>query len=69
MEQKKNKSRIEEGVISDNIKDEEETTSDVSIPMDTYGPGIDPYTEFIPPDMVLTYSYDDDSNSESDSNY
>ena len=35
--------------------------------MDTDGPGIDPYTEVIPPDMVLTYASYDDSNIESDS--
>ena len=32
--------------------------------MDTYGPGIDPYTKVIPPDMALTYASDDDRNSE-----
>ena len=40
LEQKNNKSRVEEGVNADNIKYEEETTSDMSITMDTDGPGI-----------------------------
>ena len=66
MEQKKNKSSVEEGVNTDNSEYEEETTSDVSIPMDTGGPGIDPYTELIHLNMVLTYSSGDDINSKSD---
>ena len=33
----------------------------------TDGLGIDPYTEVIPHDMVLTYASDDDINSEIDS--
>ena len=37
--------------------------------MDTDGPGIDPYTEVIPPDMVPTYASDNDSNSDSNSDY
>ena len=35
--------------------------------MYTDGPGINPFTELIPPDMVFTYAYDDDSNIESNS--
>ena len=35
--------------------------------MDNDGPGIDPYTEVIPPDMVLTYASDNDRNSKSSS--
>ena len=39
--------------------------------MDNDGTGIDTYTEVIPPDMVITYASDDDSNIEiySDSDY
>ena len=59
MEQNNNKSRVEEGFNTDNSEDAEEITSDVIIPMDTGGPGIDPYTKFIHPNMVLTYVSDD----------
>ena len=71
MEQKKKKkkSSVEEGFNADNREDEEETTYDVSIHMDTYGPGIDPHTEVIPSDIVLTYASDDDTKSKSDINY
>ena len=68
MEQKKKKSHVEEGVNADDSEDEKETTSDVSIPTDTDGPGIYPYTKVIIPDMVLTYEYDDDSNNDNGSN-
>ena len=68
---KKKKSHVEEVVNTNNRKYEEETIDNVSIPMDNEGPGIDPYTKVIPPDMVFTYAYDDDSNSKnySDSDY
>ena len=36
--------------------------------MDNDGPIIDPYTNAIPMDIVLTYASDDNINSESDSN-
>ena len=52
-QKKKNKIRVEEGVNSGDSKDEEETTSNVSIPTDTGGHVIVPCTEVIPPDMVL----------------
>ena len=68
MEQKKKKGCVEEGVKADDSEYEEETTSDVKITMDTDGPGIDPYTRVIHPDMFLTYAYADDGNSKSDSN-
>ena len=35
--------------------------------MDNDGPGIDPYTKVIPPDMVITHAYYDDRNIKSDS--
>ena len=40
----------------------------MSISMDTYGPGIDPYTNVIPPNTVLTHASDYDSNIKSNSN-
>ena len=68
LEQKKKKSRVEEGVNAYDSKYEEETTADVIIPMDNDGLGIDPYTKVIPPYMVLTYESDDDRNIKSNSN-
>ena len=68
MEHKKKKSRAEEGVNADDSEDEEETIDDVSITMYTDGPVIEPYTKVIPPDTVITYKSDGDSNSESISN-
>ena len=35
--------------------------------MDTDGPVIDPYTEVINPNMVITHAYDDDINRKRDS--
>ena len=67
MEQKKKKSCVEEGVNAENSEEKEETTDDMSIPMDNDRPGIDPYIKVIPPNMVLTYASDDDRNSKSDS--
>ena len=68
LEKNKKKSCVEEWVNADNRKYEEETDTDVIIPMDNDGTGIDTYTEVIPPDMVLIYAYDDDINTESNSN-
>ena len=65
LEEKKNKkSRFEEGVNDDDCEYEEETTSGMSIPMDTDGPSIYQCTKVIPPGMVLRYASDDDSNSD-----
>ena len=71
LEQKKKKICVEEGVNSDYSEDEEEKNADLIILVDTDGPGIDPYTEVIPPGMVLTYESYGGSNikSNSDSNY
>ena len=65
---KKKKSCVEGGFNAEDREYEEGTTADVIIPMDTDGLIIDPYTKVIPPDMVLTYASDDDSNIESNSN-
>ena len=68
-QEKKKKSCVEEGLNADDSKDEEETTTGMRITMDTDEPGIDPNTEVIDPDMVITYASDGDRNSESEIDY